>query len=124
MLRSSAGTQGKCFDISPNHLQLIQDCSRLLYCSSFRDVTFICIDGTVQANRAFLAARSDYFRALLFGGLQESSLAQVSLPQVKAGSLRLILHYLHTLDIDSTGTDMLPESAARMYILRPQQFAT
>lgn len=103
MLDSPAVAQRKCFDVLPTHLQLIRDCSQLLYCSSFRDVSFICSDGTVQANRAFLAARSEYFRGLLFGGLQESSLATVALSQVKAGPLRLVLHYLHTLDIKSTG---------------------
>lgn len=123
MLKSPVDAHGKCFDVSPNHLQLIQDCSRLLYCSSFRDVTFICSDGTVQANRAFLAARSDYFRGLLFGGLQESNLAQVALSGVKAGSLRLILHYLHTLDINSTGTRLLPQSAAKVDVY-PQHFVT
>ena len=114
MLRSPVVAQGKCFDVSPNHLQLIHDCSQLLYCSSFRDVTFVCSDGTVQANRAFLAARSDYFRGLLFGGLQESGLAQVALPQVKVGPLRLVLHYLHTLDTKSTGKRLPPEGAARV----------
>lgn len=68
----------------------------------------MCSDGTVQANRAFLAARSDYFRGLLFGGLQESSLTEVALPQVKAGPLQLILQYLHTLDIRCTGERELP----------------
>lgn len=125
MLRFPVGAHGKCLDVSPK-LQLIQDCSQLLYCSSFRDVTFICCDGTVQANRAFLAARSDYFRGLLFGGLQESRLAQIALPQVKAGPLRLILHYLHTLDIRSTGRDLilrvLPEFVCTP--LRSQQVAT
>lgn len=107
MLRFPAVTQGKCLDVSPVLQQLIRDCGQLLFCGSFQDVTFVCSDGTVQANRAFLAARSDYFRGLLFGGLQESSLTEVALPQVKAGPLQLILQYLHTLDIRCTGERQL-----------------
>lgn len=117
MLAPPAAAQGKCFDVLPTHLQLIRDCGQLLYCSSFRDVTFLCSDGTVQANRAFLAARSDYFRGLLFGGLQESFLAHVELPQVKAGPLRLVLHYLHTLEIRSTDVEEMMDACelARQY---------
>ena len=95
-----------CVNLSaaPQHTQLISDCSQLLYCSAFWDVVFLCNHGErVHANRAFLAARSDFFRGLMFGGMQESQLTEIKLPQVKAGPLRLILHYLHTLETQSTG---------------------
>lgn len=84
--------------------QLIRDCDQLLPCSVFWDVVFLCDnEERVHANRAFLAARSDYFRGLLFGGMQESLLTEIKMPTVKAGPFRLVLHYLHTLEIHSTG---------------------
>ena len=86
------------------YTHLISDCSQLLYCSRFWDVAFTCSNAeVVHANRAFLAARSDFFRGLLFGGLQESCLAEITLPKVKAASLRLVLHFLHTLEIKNAG---------------------
>ena len=41
--------------------------------AKYCDVTFLCQDGTgVPANRAFLAARCDYFERMLFGELEEA----------------------------------------------------
>lgn len=85
-------------------ITLASDCAQLLYNDRFWDVAFLCCDGEVlHANRAFLAVRSEFFRGLLFGGLHEAGLAQITLSEVKAPSLRLILHFLHTLQVEHAG---------------------
>lgn len=106
MQREPSSTLGTCVGHAglQQHTQLISHCSQLLYCSRFWDVAFTCQNGElVHANRAFLAARSEFFRGLLFGGLQETYLAEIALPKVKAAPLRLVLHFLHTLEVRSTG---------------------
>ncbi len=106
MQREPSSMLGTCVGHAglQQHTQLISHCSQLLYCSRFWDVAFTCQNGElVHANRAFLAARSEFFRGLLFGGLQESHLAEIALPKVKAAPLRLVLHFLHTLEVRSTG---------------------
>lgn len=37
----------------------------------FTDVIFIVEDQEIKANRAILAARSEIFRAMLYGGMKE-----------------------------------------------------
>ncbi|DBA74968.1 TPA: BTB/POZ domain-containing protein 9 [Trebouxia sp. C0004] len=120
MQREPSSTLGTCVGHAGllQHTQLISHCSQLLYCSRFWDVVFSCQNGEhVHANRAFLAARSEFFRGLLFGGLQESHLAEIALPKVKAAPLRLVLHFLHTLEVKSTDASEMMEACelARQY---------
>jgi len=70
------------------------------------DLTFITKDGTsYPAHRSFMAAKSHYFSALLYGGLQESGENEVNLlcsDQV----LKPILNFLYSGKIDLQGSSV------------------
>ena len=48
---------------------LVHDFRRLIYHSEFSDITFLVEGKEAYANKAILAIRSEYFRAMLFGGV-------------------------------------------------------
>lgn len=101
---SSASSTNSHVSSPAGLISLASDCEKLLYNSDFWDVCFVCQDGeTVHANRAFLAIRSDFFRGLLYGGLQEAAMAKITLSEVKAAALRAVLHFLHTLEVKCAG---------------------
>eukprot|EP00929_Paragymnodinium_shiwhaense_P035965 TRINITY_DN19332_c0_g1_i1.p1 TRINITY_DN19332_c0_g1~~TRINITY_DN19332_c0_g1_i1.p1 ORF type:complete len:434 (-),score=66.23 TRINITY_DN19332_c0_g1_i1:396-1697(-) len=52
---------------------LVEDLQKLVNNPLFSDVTFLVENQSVYATRAHLAARSEHFRALFYGGMQESS---------------------------------------------------
>lgn len=68
----------------------------------FADVEFICEGGvSVRANKGFIAARSEYFRNMLYGGMEESSMKSIPMLSTPAHSLRAVLEYIHTDDVSS-----------------------
>lgn len=69
---------------------------KLLRVEKFQDVCFACCDGRkVSSNRAFLAARCEYFEKLLYGGLSEAGCSEIRL-QAPSAAIEHILHHLHT----------------------------
>lgn len=70
-----------------------------LYLSDdFSDVTFIVEAEKLPAHKCILAARSSYFRALLFGGLSESSSTEIEL-NVPLNAFKIVLKYIYTVHI-------------------------
>jgi hypothetical protein len=59
-------------------------------------VKFIVEGQEVHANRAFLAARSEHFRAMLYGGMREQSEAKIVLPDTDHSTFMTILEFLYT----------------------------
>merc|ERR1719498_1072816 len=51
---------------------LVNDLRKLINNPTFSDVTFVVDGQPVYATRAHLAARSEHFRALFYGGMRES----------------------------------------------------
>ena len=51
---------------------LVTDLRKLLMREDLSDVTFLVEGREIHANRSLLAVRSDYFEAMLFGGMSES----------------------------------------------------
>lgn len=62
----------------------------------FSDVTFMVEGQRLRAHKLVLAARSEYFRAMLFGGLNESSTAEIQLKGISAVAFRTLLKYIYT----------------------------
>lgn len=64
----------------------------------FSDITLIVAGERLSAHKVILAARSDYFRALLFGGLRESSQNEIELKDenITLAAFKFLLHYVYT----------------------------
>ncbi|CAH8597791.1 unnamed protein product [Schistosoma turkestanicum] len=80
-----------------NHSKEIIPCISQLYRNeAFSDVTLVVQNTHFPAHRAILAARSEYFRALFYGGLAESSSSIVHLNDINVTAFKSILHYIYT----------------------------
>ncbi|KAA3674297.1 BTB/POZ domain-containing protein 9, partial [Paragonimus westermani] len=62
----------------------------------FSDVTLVVQGVQFKAHRIILAARSEYFRALLYGGLAESSRSIIHLNDINAVAFKQVLLYIYT----------------------------
>merc|ERR1711972_1302172 len=67
---------------------------------------FLVDSQPVYATRARLAARSEHFRALFYGGMRESSSAdeQIVLPDVAHPVFLLLLEYIYTDQVGDIGS--------------------
>lgn len=61
----------------------------------YSDVTFIVEGVKLPAHKILLAARSSYFRALLYGGLAESTQSEIEL-KVPLEAFKALLNYIYT----------------------------
>lgn len=66
--------------------------------SEYSDIELIIESECFYAHRIVLAARSDYFRALLYGGLRESRHENrtIEIKECKAAAFKLLLLYIYT----------------------------
>eukprot|EP00877_Chromochloris_zofingiensis_P008521 jgi/Chrzof1/3922/Cz13g13150.t1 len=76
--------------------EILAAVERILVDSKYQDVVFKCKDGNVSSNRAYLAARCDYFDRLLYGSFGEGGSSEIYLPQASVSALRHVIEYLHT----------------------------
>ncbi|XP_055617391.1 BTB/POZ domain-containing protein 9 [Toxorhynchites rutilus septentrionalis] len=61
----------------------------------YSDVTFIVEDEKLPAHRVILAARSEYFRALLYGGLSETNQNEIHL-KIPLKAFKALLKYIYS----------------------------
>lgn len=74
-----------------------QDFLKLVNEPNLSNVSFLCQDeGVIYALKEILAARSDFFHKLLFGGLKEATQDQVHLPTAQSSHLLKVFEFLHT----------------------------
>ena len=59
---------------------LVRDLRKLIDNPEFADIVFVVEGRKVHANRALLAARSDHFRAMLFGRMREATALEIEIP--------------------------------------------
>ncbi|CAK9301887.1 unnamed protein product [Gordionus sp. m RMFG-2023] len=82
-----------------NHLDLLSDNIGSLYLNEeYSDVVFI-VDGTrFHAHKFILASRSEYFRALLYGGMKESlpDCNEIELKDAPNQAFKTLLKYIYT----------------------------
>ena len=105
---------------SESGISLKDDIASIRTDSTFHDVTIVCSDGVeIGACRAILAARSAVFKAMLYGGMQESTSNRIVLQDIKSEAMHAVLRYIHTEDIDSTAalTAVDVYKAANFFIL-------
>ncbi|XP_052007702.1 BTB/POZ domain-containing protein 9 [Xyrauchen texanus] len=81
-----------------DHLHLLSEqLGALVPGEEYSDVTFLVEEKCFPAHRVILAARCQYFRALLYGGLRESrAQAEVRLEETRAEAFSMLLQYLYT----------------------------
>lgn len=103
------------------HVNHLSDQLGKLYLSDeFSDVLLVLGDNqTIPAHKVILAARSEYFRALLFGGMRESSQHEVKLVDTPFVAFKHLLKYIYTgnISLHSYKEDMILEvlSLAHLY---------
>merc|ERR1719265_969012 len=87
---------------------LVSDLRKLINNPTFSDVTFMVESQPVYATRAHLAARSEHFRALFYGGMRESSGTeeQIVLPDIAHPVFLQLLEYIYTDQIGDVSSDL------------------
>lgn len=62
----------------------------------YSDITLIVEGNRIPSHKVILASRSDYFRALLYGGLRESQEREVELKGTSLAAFKILLKYIYT----------------------------
>lgn len=75
---------------------LANDIGVLYLNDEYSDVTLQVNGQAFHAHKVILAARSQYFRALLFGGLRESHQAEVEIKDTNLTAFKVLLRYIYT----------------------------
>lgn len=92
---NSSGVSSRHGDIE--HLsQLSDNLSSLCVNQEYSDVTLIVEGQRLHAHKVILAARSEYFRALLYGGLKESSQSEIELTDAPLNAFKILLKYIYS----------------------------
>ncbi|WKY10431.1 hypothetical protein Q1695_002638 [Nippostrongylus brasiliensis] len=63
---------------------------------NFSDVMFVVDGEQFPAHKVLLAARSEYFRAMLYGGMKESDEGEIVLEETNVFAFRILLRYVYT----------------------------
>lgn len=81
-----------------DHVELLSSQASALYRSQeFTDVTFVVEGSKFFAHRVMLAARSEYFRALLYGGMRETNPeTEIELKDTTAPAFDALLKYVYS----------------------------
>ncbi|CAF3726959.1 unnamed protein product [Adineta steineri] len=82
-----------------NHTTVLSgDFGKLYNQSDYSDIELVIESEHFYAHRIILAARSEYFRALLYGGLRESQHDNntIEIKECKAGAFKILLLYIYT----------------------------
>ncbi|KAI5611630.1 BTB/POZ domain-containing protein 9, partial [Silurus asotus] len=87
---------GSAAEVDHMHL-LSEQLAALVPVEEYSDVTFLVEEKRFPAHRVILAARCQYFRALLYGGMRESQpQAEVRLEDTREEAFSMLLRYLYT----------------------------
>lgn len=82
-----------------DHVSSLSDnLGELVENSEYSDITLVVENKKFPAHKVILAARSDYFRALLFGGMMESQpgTTEIELQETTAKPFEALLKYIYT----------------------------
>ena len=99
----SAGASGAPGSLSASHLSdvdhipsLSSHIGALFLNDEYSDVSLVVDGQRFRAHRVILAARSEYFRALLYGGMKESQLSEIELMDTSLAAFKHLLRYIYT----------------------------
>ncbi|KAL0127246.1 hypothetical protein PUN28_005505 [Cardiocondyla obscurior] len=80
-----------------NHIHVLSEDMGSVYLSEeYADVTIIVADQKFRSHKLILAARSEYFRAMLFGGMKESKQNEIELSASSLPAFKGLLKYIYT----------------------------
>lgn len=80
-----------------DHMSYLSDCIGALFLSDeYSDISFRIENEVIHAHKVILAACSNYFRALLFGGMKESQQPQIDIIGTNVGAFKSLLKYIYT----------------------------
>lgn len=80
-----------------NHIHFVSEDIGSLYVSEeYADVTIVVAGQKFRSHKLILAARSEYFRALLFGGMKESMQSEIELNTASLPAFKGLLKYIYT----------------------------
>lgn len=82
-------------EVDHTHL-LSKDIGQLYQNKEYSDVTLVVEGVEFHAHKVILAARSEYFRALLYGGMRESHQSRIELQETSIGAFKIIVKYIYT----------------------------
>ncbi|XP_046382947.1 BTB/POZ domain-containing protein 9 isoform X2 [Ischnura elegans] len=89
------GTQTPLGEIDHVH-HLSEHIGALYLNDEYSDVVLLVEGHRFHGHKAILAARSEYFRALLFGGLRESQQTEIELKGTSVVAVKSLLKYIYT----------------------------
>lgn len=92
--------------ISVPQSSFINDLKAMINNSLLSDVVFIIEGKEIKANKAIMAARSEHFRALFYGGMKEQHENKVEIPDIAYNVFEAILEYLYTDTVKGMNVDM------------------
>lgn len=81
-----------------NHTGTLSDnlVSALFLNGEYSDVQLVVEGVSFPAHRIILASRSQYFRALLFGGMKETSQSEIELKAAPTVAFKILLKYIYS----------------------------
>ena len=90
--------------------QLSLDIGQLFLSNEYSDVVINVNDTSFPAHKVVLASRSEYFRAMLYGGMRESSSGEVNLAEIDSvEAFKHLLQYIYTGHMDVCLSSMKEE---------------
>ncbi|XP_049795169.1 BTB/POZ domain-containing protein 9 [Schistocerca nitens] len=79
------------------HMNFLSEHIGALYLNDEYSDVVLSVDGhKFHGHKVILAARSDYFRAMLFGGLRESQQSEIELKGTSLSAFKSLLKYIYT----------------------------
>ncbi|CAG9764037.1 unnamed protein product [Ceutorhynchus assimilis] len=76
--------------------QLSENLLALCLTPEYSDIVLVVEGQKLHAHKVILAARSEYFRALLYGGLKESNQPEIILHDAPLNAFKILLKYIYT----------------------------
>ena len=88
--------QNNDFVIVDHSSDVIADLLKVLRQGSQNDVTIICLDGEILANKDILCLRSEYFRVMFSCNMKETMNRVVSMEHTTKRAMKIVIEYIFT----------------------------
>ena len=88
--------QNNDFVIVDHSSDVIADLLKVLRQGSQNDVTIICLDGEIFANKDILCLRSEYFRVMFSCNMKETMTRVVNMKHTHKRAMKIVIEYIFT----------------------------